>query len=118
MQKLPNNAKAILGAVTLALFSFAGVKAGTFGLQQQRLDGASLRSPELRVHTALSRVPVTAIKVGLVKNRRPLNILAAHNGITSFSHRLCFAGVASATAPSVSGQSQRCTASPRAPPIS
>jgi len=118
MQKLPKNAKAILGVVALALFSFAEAKAGVLALQQQRLDSVSLRASALHGHSALSRLPVTAFKVGLVKNRRPANSLVAVSGITSFSHRLGFAGAASDIARSAGGHSLLCSASPRAPPIS
>lgn len=118
MQKLPNNAKAVLGAVTLALLSFASAKAGVLGLQPQRPGNTSLRSSALHGHAALTRLPVTAFKAGLVKNRRPANNLVAYNAIAPFLPRLDFAGAASAAAPSVSRQSRRCSASPRAPPIS
>src|SRR6185312_621790 len=116
MQKLPNNAKAILGAVTLALLSFAAAKAGAPGLQQYRRGSAYLRSSALHGHTALIRPPVTTFKAALVKNRRPANSLFAYNPIAPFLYRLHFAGTASASARSLSGQLRRCSASPRAPP--
>jgi hypothetical protein len=117
MQKLPKNAKAILGAVTLALFSFAGAKAGALVLQQH-LANASLQSSTLHGHPALSRLPVTAFKVGLVKNRHAANNLVAAGCIASFSHRLGFAGATSCSTRSNNGPVLRCCASPRAPPIS
>jgi hypothetical protein len=117
MQSLPKNATAILGGLTLALLSFAGTKTGV-GQQQPRFNDASLRSSELRGHAALSRVPVTAFKVALVKNRRPANSLIAYTGIVTFSHRLRFAEAVSSSVRSTSGQSRRYTTSPRAPPIS
>jgi len=118
MQKLPTNAKTILGAVTLALLSFAEAKAGALGSQQQRLGNASLRSSALHGHTALTRLPVTAFKAGLVQNRRTASNLIAYNGIASFSHRLSFARPASTTVLSAPGQPRRCPASTRAPPVS
>jgi hypothetical protein len=118
MQKLPNNAKAILGAVTLALFGFAGAKAGALVLQQQNLDHAALRSAALHGHAALSRLPVPAFKAGLVKNRRPANHIVAASSTTSFSNPLSFAGAAFDAVRSASALSLRCSASPRAPPIS
>jgi len=118
MQKLPNNAKAVLGAVTLALLSFASAKAGALGLQPQQTGNTSLRSSALHGHVALTRLPVPAFKAGLVENSRPANHSVACNAIAPLLHRLDFAGAASATAPSASGQSRRGSASPRAPPIS
>ena len=118
MQKLAKNTKAILGAVTLALFGFAGAKTGVVVLQQQPLDSASLRSSVLRGHAALSRLPAAAFRAALVKSRRAANNLIGASCITSFSHRLCFAGVTSHTARFANGQALPSSASPRAPPIS
>jgi hypothetical protein len=117
MRKRLKKSKAILGAVALALLGFAGAKASALGLQQQRLGNASLRSSDLRGHAALSHLPVTAVTVGLTKNRRPASNSIGSNWTTSFSHRLRFAESASITAPSASGQSRHRSASPRAPPI-
>jgi len=117
MQSLPKNAAVILGGLTLALLSFAGTKTGVMQ-QQPHFNDPSLRSSELRGHAALSRVPVTAFKVALVKNRRSANNFIAYSGIVTFSHRLRFAEAVSAPVRSASEQSRRYTASPRAPPIS
>ena len=118
MQKLPKNAKAILGAVTLALFSFAGARAGVLVLPQQHLDNASVRSSGARGHAALTRLPATAFRVALAKNRHAANNFAADSGITLSLHRLSFAGTAIRNVASTTGKSHRCSTSPRAPPIS
>jgi len=115
MQSLPKNATAILGGLTLALLSFAGTKTGAL---QQPDNHTSLLSSKLRGHAALSRLPLTASKVALVKSRRPANSLAAPTATVSFSPQLRYAEAASTAVRSPSGQSRRFTASPRAPPIS
>jgi len=118
MRKRSKKSKAILGAVALALLSFAGAKAGALGLHQQRLGNTSLRSSALHRCAALTHLPVTAFKVGLLKNRRLASNSIASNWTTSFSHQLSFAGAASTTLASAAGQPRRYTTSPRAPPIS
>jgi hypothetical protein len=117
MRKRSKKSKAILGAVALALLGFAEAKAGVV-LQRQRLADASLRSSELRGRAALSRLPVTALTVGLAKKRRPANNSIAYSWIVSFSHGLRFAEAVSSPVRPACGQSRRYTTSPRAPPIS
>lgn len=114
MRKLSKNSKVVVGAATLLLFAFAGAHVGALAPQAPRLDSSALRSYALSTHgLAFSRSNFT-----LVKSRRPARNVFADSSLPSCSQRLRFTGVVSCETLTANDPSRRCSAQPRAPPLS
>ncbi len=114
MRKLSKNSKVVVGAATFLLFAFAGAHIGALPLRASRLDSSALRPQGFSAHG----LALTRWHVSLVNKRRPVRNVVADTSFPSFSQSLRFAGVASCETLTVNDPSRRCSAQPRAPPLS